>query len=53
MVVINNSDYYSKIPAGRDFNNLPADSGTGTTVGYRYDGFTEEDRFFQKVYKLT
>ena len=49
MVVINNSDYYSKIPAGRDFNNLPADSSAGTTVGYQYDGFTEEDRFVQKV----
>lgn len=47
MVVINNSDYYSKIPAGRDFNNLPADSSAGTTVGYQYDGFTEEDRFVQ------
>lgn len=48
MVMVSNSDY-SKIPTGRDFNNLPADSGTGTTVGYLYDGFTEEDRFVQKV----
>lgn len=49
MVNINNSDYYSKIPAGRDLSNLPAGSSADTTVGYQYDGLTEEDRFVQKV----
>lgn len=48
MVTVNNSDYYN-IPAGRDLNNLPNNSNTGTTVGYQYDGLTEEDRFVQKV----
>ena len=45
MVTVNNSDYYNNIPAGRDLNNLPNNSNTGTTVGYQYDGLTEEDRF--------
>ena len=49
MVTVNNSDYYNNIPAGRDLNNLPNNSNTGTTVGYQYDGLTEEDRFVQKV----
>ena len=49
MVTVNNSDYYNNIPAGRDLNNLPNTSSTGTTVGYQYDGLTEEDRFVQKV----
>lgn len=43
MVTVNN--YYNNIPVGRDLNNLPNTSGTGTTVGYQYDGLTEEDRF--------
>ena len=47
MVTVNN--YYNNIPVGRDLNNLPNTSGTGTTVGYQYDGLTEEDRFVQKV----
>ena len=47
MVTVNN--YYNNIPVGRDLNNLPNASGTGTTVGYQYDGLTEEDRFVQKV----
>ena len=42
MVTVNNSDYYNNIPAGRDLNNLPNTSSTGTTVGYQYDGLTEE-----------
>ena len=33
MVTVNNSDYYNNIPAGRDLNNLPNNSNTGTTVG--------------------
>ena len=37
MVTVNNSDYYNNIPAGRDLNNLPNTSSTGTTVGYQYD----------------
>ena len=49
MVTVNNSDYYNNIPAGRDLNNLPNTSSAGTTVGYQYDGLTEEDRFVQKV----
>ena len=49
MVTVNNSDYYNNIPAGRDLNNLPNTSSTGTTVGYQYDGLTEEERFVQKV----
>ena len=49
MVTVNNSDYYNNITAGRDLNNLPNTSSTGTTVGYQYDGLTEEDRFVQKV----
>ena len=49
MVTVNNSDYYNNIPAGRDLNNLPNNSSAGTTVGYQYDGLTEEDRFVQKV----
>ena len=49
MVTVNNSDYYNNIPAGRDLNNLPNTSSVGTTVGYQYDGLTEEDRFVQKV----
>lgn len=49
MVNVNNSDYYSNISLGRDVNNLPNASGADTTVGYQYDGFTEEDRFVQKV----
>ena len=49
MVTVNNSDYYNNIPAGRDLNNLPNNSNAGTTVGYQYDGLTEEDRFVQKV----
>ena len=44
-----NSDYYNNIPVGRDLNNLPNTSSIGTTVGYQYDGLTEEDRFVQKV----
>ena len=48
MVTVNNSDYYNNIPAGRDLNNLPNNSNTGTTVGYQYDGLTEEDRFRTK-----
>lgn len=59
MVNINNSDYYSKIPVGRDINKLPAHSANGTTVGYQYTGLTEEDRIvheilqehYDKVYK--
>ena len=47
MVTVNN--YYNNIPVGRDLNNLPNTSSTGTTVGYQYDGLTEEDRFVQKV----
>lgn len=47
MVTVNN--YYNNIPVGRDLNNLPNTSSAGTTVGYQYDGFTEEDRFVQKV----
>jgi len=38
MVTVNN--YYNNIPVGRDLNNLPNTSGTGTTVGYQYDGLT-------------
>ena len=49
MVTVNNSDYYNNIPAGRDLNKLPNNSSSGTTVGYQYDGLTEEDRFVQKV----
>lgn len=49
MVTVNNSDYYNNIPAGRDLNNLPNTSSADTTVGYQYDGLTEEDRFVQKV----
>ena len=49
MVTVNNSDYYNNIPAGRDLNKLPNTSSAGTTVGYQYDGLTEEDRFVQKV----
>ena len=49
MVTVNNSDYYNNIPAGRDLNKLPNNSSAGTTVGYQYDGLTEEDRFVQKV----
>lgn len=49
MVNISNSDYYSKIPVGRDINNLPANSDDGTSVGYQYDGFTEEDRLVFKI----
>ena len=47
MVTVNN--YYNNIPVGRDLNNLPNTSSAGTTVGYQYDGLTEEDRFVQKV----
>ena len=47
MVTVNN--YYNNISVGRDLNNLPNTSSTGTTVGYQYDGLTEEDRFVQKV----
>ena len=47
MVTVNNSDYYNNIPAGRDLNKLPNNSSSGTTVGYQYDGLTEEDRFVQ------
>ena len=47
MVTVNN--YYNNIPVGRDLNTLPNTSSTGTTVGYQYDGLTEEDRFVQKV----
>ena len=50
MVTVNNSDYYNNIPAGRDLNNLPNASSAGTTVGYQYDGLTEEDRFVQKSF---
>ena len=50
MVTVNNSDYYNNIPAGRDLNNLPNTSSTGTTVGYQYDGLTEEDCFVQKSF---
>ena len=53
MVTVNNSDYYNNIPAGRDLNNLLNNSNTGTTVGYQYDGLTEEDRFVQKVLHKT
>ena len=49
MVTVNNSDYYNNIPAGRDLNKLPNNFSAGTTVGYQYDGLTEEDRFVQKV----
>ena len=35
MVTVNNSDYYNNIPAGRDLNNLPNNSNTGTTVGLK------------------
>ena len=35
MVTVNN--YYNNIPVGRDLNNLPNTSSTGTTVGYQYD----------------
>ena len=45
MVTVNN--YYNNIPVGRDLNNLPNTSSTGTTVGYQYDGLTEEDRFVE------
>ena len=31
-VTVNNSDYYNNIPAGRDLNNLPNNSNTGTTA---------------------
>ena len=48
MVTVNN--YYNNIPVGRDLNNLPNTSSTGTTVGYQYDGLTEEDRFVQKSF---
>ena len=48
MVTVNN--YYNNIPVGRDLNNLPNTSSAGTTVGYQYDGLTEEDRFVQKVF---
>lgn len=48
MVTVNN--YYNNIPVGRDLNNLPNTSGTDTTVGYQYDGLTEEDRFVQKSF---
>lgn len=47
MVTVNN--YYNNIPVGRDLNNRPNTSSAGTTVGYQYDGLTEEDRFVQKV----
>ena len=47
MVTVNN--YYNNIPVGMDLNNLPNTSSAGTTVGYQYDGLTEEDRFVQKV----
>ncbi len=50
MVTVNNSDYYNNIPAGRDLNKLPNNSSAGTTVGYQYDGLTEEDRFVQKKF---
>ena len=43
MVTVNNSDYYNNIPASRDLNNLPNTSSADTTVGYQYDGLTEED----------
>ena len=33
----------------QDLNKLPNTSSAGTTVGYQYDGLTEEDRFVQKV----
>ena len=49
MVIVSNSDYYSKIPVGREFINLPIASSADTTVGYQYDGFTAEDRLVQKV----
>ena len=47
MVTVNN--YYNNIPVGRDLNTLPNTSSAGTTVGYQYDGLTEEDLFVQKV----
>ena len=50
MVTVNN--YYNNIPVGRDLNNLPNTSSAGTTVGYQYDGLTEEDRFVQKVLQM-
>ena len=52
MVTVNNS--YNNIPVGRDLNNLPNTSGTGTTVGYQYDGLTEEDRFLfcQRLWEM-
>ncbi len=60
MVTVNNSDYYNNIPAGRDLNNLPNNSNTGTTVGYQYDGLYRGRSFrtkkvlqehYDKVYK--
>ena len=51
MVNISNSDYYNRIPVCRDVNNLPANSDDGTSIGYQYDGHTEEDRLASKILK--
>ena len=49
MVTVNN--YYNNIPVGRDLNNLPNTSSTGTTVGYQYDGLTAVSYTHLDVYK--
>lgn len=51
MHTVNSVDYYSRITTGRDINKLPANATENTTVGYQYDGLTEEDRFVRKVLK--
>lgn len=51
MISISNTDYYSSISASKDLNNLPTDSSADTTIGYQYDGLTEEDRLVVNVLK--
>lgn len=51
MHTVNSVDYYSRITTGRDINKLPANATENTTVGYQYDGLTEEDRLVRKVLK--
>lgn len=51
MITTTNTDYYSKIPSGRDLDKLPKGSSSDTTIGYQDTAWTEEDRFAKKVLK--
>ena len=51
MLTISNTDYYNRLTAGSETDKLSASSSDGTTVGYSYDGLTEEDRLVRTVLK--